>query len=535
MDTSKFKIKKYLLYTQTSYAILTSFPPHDCLFDKLTKMEVAGLEEYFLINTDLLYIYTITSTSRQQNINQALTQFFQSDQYDVLVLVANMNQLNKDCISHVRLLIEEMEALFQSKIKANKLVYLLLHFPENMLYSYCYPCLFEKGWQHVYLAEVRSDHHSDIEECLSSYLLQENTKLQTDSALITKLQGVVPVLQSPLEILQNKYKEVHQLQLINETNERKIKELSQQLHVATQKISEQQIEAQEMEKEMLQQQTELQHQLKEMSQRCQEAEEKLQQQQCHWIVKRNEIDITAQLLGQGGWGEVRIAYFRGIQVAAKYLHDVIISSYNSSIFTREMEIAARVRHPNLLQFIGATQEGNPIILTELMSTSVRKELEKSPLTRPQIVRISQDVCAALNYFHLCKPDPILHRDVSSANVLLEPSGTGQWKAKLSDYGSANLLHQISPHSGFPGSPAYSAPEAANPDHHSPAMDVYSFGVLLMEMIAHQSPPLKSDEKKNLAKSLKWLKSLVEKCIVQEWKQRPTISQVLSDLQKARPS
>ena len=200
-----------------------------------------------------------------------------------------------------------------------------------------------------------------------------------------------------------------------------------------------------------------------------------------------------------------------------------------------MEIAARVRHPNLLQFIGATQEGNPIILTELMPTSVRKELEKSPLTRPQIVRISQDVCAALNYLHLCKPHPILHRDVSSANVLLEPSGTGQWKAKLCDYGSANLVHQISPYSSGPGSPAYSAPEASYPDLHSPAMDVYSFGVLLMEMIVHQSPPLKSDEKKRLARSPKWLKSLVEKCIVQEWKRRPTIAQVLSDLQKARPS
>ena len=68
-----------------------------------------------------------------------------------------------------------------------------------------------------------------------------------------------------------------------------------------------------------------------------------------------------------------------------------------------MEIAALVRHPNLLQFIGATQVGTPIILSELMPTSLRKEIEKSPLTRSQIIRIAQDISAALNYLHLWQP------------------------------------------------------------------------------------------------------------------------------------
>ena len=229
-------MKQYLLYTQTSYSILTSIPSHYCSFDKLTEMEVARLEDLFLINTDLLYIYTITSTNRQQNIDQVLTQFFQSEQYEVLVLVANMNELNKDCISHIRLLMEEMEALFQSKIKSSKLVYLLLHFPENMLYSYCYPCLFEKGWQHIYLAEVRSDHHSDREECLSSYLLQQKANLQTHSALIEKLKKVIPVLNSPLLTLQSKDKEIQQLTI-------ELKLVTQQLQTSTQKINEHQIEA----------------------------------------------------------------------------------------------------------------------------------------------------------------------------------------------------------------------------------------------------------------------------------------------------
>ena len=188
--------------------------------------------------------------------------------------------------------------------------------------------------------------------------------------------------------------------------------------------------------------------------------------------------MTEQILGRGGWGEVKVATFRGLHVAAKCLHELIISQYNISVFAREMSIAAKVRHPNLLQFIGATRVGSPIILCELMPTSLRKELETGPLTRPQIVKVSQDVSSALNYLHLWKPHPILHRDVSSPNVLLEPSGSGQWKGKLSDYGSANLAQNISSASVGPGNPFYSAPEAQFPDNHSPAMDVYSFGVLL---------------------------------------------------------
>ena len=275
----------------------------------------------------------------------------------------------------------------------------------------------------------------------------------------------------------------------------------------------------------------LRQQLQEAIQQAQQREPSSSpQNQTHWVVLKEEINITQEVIGKGGWGEVRAANFRGLKVAAKCLYEIILSDYNISIFAREMEIAARVRHPNLLQFIGATQEGNPIILSELMPTSLRKELEKSPLTRSQIVRIAQDICAALNYLHLWKPHPILHRDVSSPNVLLEPSGKGQWKAKLSDYGSANLAHQISTTVG-PGSPAYSAPEARYPDLHSPAMDVYSFGVLLMEMIVRKPPPPTTVAREVEVENVPWasFKQLIQKCIQREYQNRPSTGQVLIEI------
>ena len=239
--------------------------------------------------------------------------------------------------------------------------------------------------------------------------------------------------------------------------------------------------------------------------------------------------MTQEILGTGGWGEVKVGIFRGIKVAVKCLHQVILSEYNLGLFSREMNIASRIRHPNLLQFIGATRVGNLMILTELMPTSLRKELEKSPMTRPQIITIAKDLASALNYLHLWKPHPILHRDVSSANVLLEPSGSSRWKGKLSDYGSANILHQI--HTVAPGSPAYAAPEAQSPNLHSPKMDVYSFGILFVEMVTRRLPSTGLFEREENIQRVQCssIRALVQHCTIRDPQTRPTIDKILQDI------
>ena len=215
------------------------------------------------------------------------------------------------------------------------------------------------------------------------------------------------------------------------------------------------------------------------------------EEQFHWIIRRDEIVMTEEAVGKGGWGEVKVAMFRGLRVVAKTLHEEIISAFNLKQFRREMSMAANVRHPNLLQFIGAVTEGTPLILTELMPTNLWAQLQSGCLPRQQILSISQDVSLALNYLHLFRPDPIIHRDLSSPNVLLEPIPTG-WRAKVSDFGAANFRSQAT--TVGPGNPAYSAPESRYPDDHSPKMDVFSFGVLLIEMVLHQPPGMTTAEK-----------------------------------------
>ena len=175
-----------------------------------------------------------------------------------------------------------------------------------------------------------------------------------------------------------------------------------------------------------------------------------------WVISRNQIQVTDKCLGRGGWGIVVEGKYCGCAVAVKQIHELILSNHNRSLFVREMNIASRCRHPCLLQFIGATNdEGSPLFVTELMETSLRALL-KRPLSATELFVISLDVARALNYLHQKQPSPIIHRDISSANVLLWRQGD-QWRAKVSDYGTANFMRHTM--TVAPGAPIYSAPEA----------------------------------------------------------------------------
>ena len=151
----------------------------------------------------------------------------------------------------------------------------------------------------------------------------------------------------------------------------------------------------------------------------------------------------------------------------------------------KMRFLSRIRHPNLLRFMRTNRVGgNPMILTELMPKGVHKELGKIHRTHCEIITIAGDVASLLSCLHF---GPILHRDISSANVLLEPSSASQWHAKISDFGSANVQLIIPPHLR---NDSYMAPETLS--HHLSSrenvMDIYIFSVAHLE-IATQYLPL----------------------------------------------
>ena len=245
-------------------------------------------------------------------------------------------------------------------------------------------------------------------------------------------------------------------------------------------------------------------------------------------MRRDEINLTNEELGRGGWAVVKVATFRATRVAAKCLYSQIVSDYNRLLFIREMNMAARVRHPNLLQFIGATLRGELIIITELMPTSVRRELENERTFSPeQLTSISLDVARALNYLHLMYPIPIIHRDISSANVLLEPGPNNSWRAKVSDYGSVNLLQRL--RTATPGNPTYAAPEAENATLQSSKMDIFSFGVLLVEMCTAHFPEL--DDREHLIQSIQQpdMVAHIRRCLAEDRDARPSASDLIIEL------
>ena len=274
-------------------------------------------------------------------------------------------------------------------------------------------------------------------------------------------------------------------------------------------------------------------QIRDLTARCQHLQEQLDKANApSWVLKKDDIVFTDKELGRGGWGVVKAARFCGLDVAAKLLHEAILSPHNRQLFMREMNIAALVRHPNILLFIGATLGQECVILTELMQTSLRavleeKEINKLSMSRQQVSNIAIDVGKALNYLHLMKPDAIIHRDVSSANVLLERLGTDVWKAKLSDFGSSNFARLVK--TAGPGNFTYAAPESLDPELQSPKMDVFSYGILLLEMSHGYFPDVQ--KRQELIQKLSWsiLKTMIVECTAKDPKCRPSMADVLIKL------
>lgn len=242
-----------------------------------------------------------------------------------------------------------------------------------------------------------------------------------------------------------------------------------------------------------------------------------------WILERDELFLMKQQIGVGGWGTVELAKFRGTEVAVKKIHHLILSRHNRRLFEREMAIASRCRHPCLVQFIGATNDdGAPLFVMERLEVDLRTLLSRETPENPNCLQIGFDTICALNYLHKSKPVPIIHRDVSSANVLLH-RGKDRWRAKLSDYGAANFARLSMTKN--PGAVLYCAPEACT-NNQTSKLDVYSFGVLFCEMCTQELPiPEERQEQVDMVTNPNY-KDLIKRCLVENIESRLDSQDVL---------
>ncbi|CAL9764343.1 unnamed protein product [Musa acuminata subsp. burmannicoides] len=202
-----------------------------------------------------------------------------------------------------------------------------------------------------------------------------------------------------------------------------------------------------------------------------------------------------RVLGKGGFGTVYYGRLEnGIKVAVKML-----SHTSSKEFVTEAQHSSRVHHRNLVSMIGYCIDGEHLALVyEYMSQGTLKEnLRESrgdrPLSWEQRLRISLEASQGLEYLHTgCKPS-LIHRDVKTANILLNE----RLEAKISDFGLSKAFEDDE-HSHVStkvvGTPGYLDPEYYVKNQLSEKSDVYSFGVVLLELITGQPPILIGSEK-----------------------------------------
>lgn len=195
-------------------------------------------------------------------------------------------------------------------------------------------------------------------------------------------------------------------------------------------------------------------------------------------------------LGEGGFGTVYHGYLSdGSQVAVKKLK--IWSIKAEMEFKVEVEILGQLRHKNLLSLRGYCAEDKErlIVYDYMQNSSLHAHLHgRHPrpclLDWPKRMNIAIGSAEGLEYLHHANPH-IIHRDVKSSNVLLD----SDFQARVADFGFAKLIPDGATHvtTRVKGTLGYLAPEYAMWGKASESCDLYSFGILLMELVSGKKP------------------------------------------------
>src|SRR4051812_3141397 len=191
-------------------------------------------------------------------------------------------------------------------------------------------------------------------------------------------------------------------------------------------------------------------------------------------------------LGAGGMGEVVLAHDDRLDrlVAIKRLHDDAATPERRERFRREARIAARLDHPAIVRIHDVLHEaGHDYLIMEYVEgQTLRARRGAAPMTVSEVLRVAHQIALGMAAAHDLG---VIHRDLKAENVLITPAG----RAKLTDFGIAKLDSDdtVTARGAVVGTFRAMSPEQAlgRPiDHRS---DLFSFGILLYEAIAGESP------------------------------------------------
>ncbi|XP_050234222.1 PTI1-like tyrosine-protein kinase At3g15890 [Mercurialis annua] len=196
-------------------------------------------------------------------------------------------------------------------------------------------------------------------------------------------------------------------------------------------------------------------------------------------------------LGEGGFGSVYWGQlWDGSQIAVKRLK--VWSNKADMEFAVEVEILARVRHKNLLSLRGYCAEGQERLIVydympnlSLLSHLHGQHAAECLLDWKRRMNIAIGSAEGIAYLHHHATPHIIHRDVKASNVLLD----SDFQAQVADFGFAKLIPDGATHvtTRVKGTLGYLAPEYAMLGKASESCDVYSFGILLLELASGKKP------------------------------------------------
>ncbi|KAH7429681.1 hypothetical protein KP509_09G061300 [Ceratopteris richardii] len=257
-----------------------------------------------------------------------------------------------------------------------------------------------------------------------------------------------------------------------------------------------------------------------------------------WEIDYNQLKLNKQV-ASGSFGDLYKGTYCGQDVAIKVLRPERLNEDLQKEFAQEVYIMRKVRHKNVVQFIGAcTRPPNLCIVTEFMSGgSVYDYLhsQRGSFKFPVLLRVAIDISKGMDYLH---QNNIIHRDLKAANLLMDEHEV----VKVADFGVARVQAQGGVMTAETGTYRWMAPEVIEHKPYDHKADVFSFGIVLWELLTGKLPydyltPLQAAVgvvQKGLRPTIPKnthpkLAELLESCWQQDPKLRPEFSQITAIL------
>ncbi|AVL95162.1 putative serine/threonine protein kinase receptor [Moumouvirus australiensis] len=260
---------------------------------------------------------------------------------------------------------------------------------------------------------------------------------------------------------------------------------------------------------------------------------------CRWVIDYKEIQIGKQI-GQGSYGTVYSGKWKGVEVAVKKFVKQKLSEKQMLDFRAEVALLSELSHPNIVVFIGAClMKPDICIITEYMKNGSLRDVLKNNQNRlgfSKKIKMLLDAANGINYLHTSQPI-IVHRDIKPMNILVDEN----YNARVADFGFARIKADNTTMTRC-GTPCWTAPEIIRGEKYDEKADVFSFGIVMWEVLTGKEPFAGHNFMKVSLDILEGarpqipsdcpvdFKKLIKKCWHSSASKRPSMEEVIHELQ-----